>query len=323
MIGKGGGSRTWRLCAITLPGQRLARPWKAPNVWSHLGLFNPLYHFNTLLTMTFLPNRVVGISEDIGRLYGRWLGSIDERLDAPDCDRYELCRTVLTEVHFPHLSGVDPATLPLPTQVLLAQMDARNVTLEPEYYAEIDLERYERVKPLIWLWEMFDRSALAENVHLGVKFRRLLAKRIFRKCGHSFKAFHHVKMSFGYNLEVGDNVVVHRHVLLDDRGGIRLGDGVSVSDFANVNSHSHGVVEGRDITTPVTVIDAGVRVTYHATVMSGVHLAEGSMLGAFGVATKDTEPHAIYAGIPAKKIKDKPDESRRPPTPDPLADPEG
>ena len=270
--------------------------------------------------MTFLPNRVVGISEDAERLYGHWLGSIDERLDAPDCDRYEFCRAVLTEIHFPDLSGVDPATLPVPTQVLLAQMDARNVTLEPEYYAEIDLERYERVKPLIWLWEMFDRSALAENVHLGIKFRRLLAKRIFQKCGRNFKAFHHVKISFGYNLEVGDNVVVHRHVLLDDRGGIRLGDGVSVSDFANVYSHSHGVVEGRDITTPVTVIDAGVRVTYHATVMSGVHLAEGTMLGAFGVATKDTEPHAIYAGIPAKKIKDKPDVSRRPPTPDPLAD---
>jgi len=273
--------------------------------------------------MPFLPNRVVEISEDAGRLYGLWLGSIDERLDAPDCDRYELCRTVLTEIHFPHLSDVDPATLPVPTQVLLAQMDARNVTLEPEYYAEIDLELYERVKPLIWLWEMFDRSVLAENIHLGIKFRRLLAKRIFRKCGRNFKAFHHVKISFGYNLEVGDNVVVHRHVLLDDRGGISLGDGVSVSDFANVYSHSHGVVEGRDITTPVTIIDAGVRVTYHATVMSGVHLAEGTMLGAFGVATKDTEPNAIYAGIPAKKIKDKPEVSRRPPTLDPLADPEG
>ena len=270
--------------------------------------------------MTFLPNRVVEISEDADQLYGRWLRSIDERLDDPDCDRYELCRSVLTEIHFPHLSAVDAATLPVATQVALAQMDARNVTLEPEYYAEIDLERYEGVKPLIWLWEMFDRSAMAENIHLGVKLRRLLAHRIFGKCGCNFKAFHHVKISFGYNLEVGDNVVVHRHVLLDDRGGIRLGDGVSVSDFANVYSHSHGVVEGRDITTPVTVIDAGVRVTYHATVMSGVHLAEGTMLGAFGVATKDTEPHAVYAGIPARKIKEKPDESRRPPTPDPLAD---
>jgi galactoside O-acetyltransferase len=270
--------------------------------------------------MPFLPNRVVSISEDAAGLYDRWLGSMEERLDAPDCDRYELCRTVLTEIHFPHLSGVDPKTLPVATQVALAQMDARNVTLEPEYYAEIDLEQYEPIKPLIWLWEMFDRSALAENVHLGVKFRRILARRIFRKCGHNFKAFHHVKLSFGYNLEVGDNVVVHRYVLLDDRGGISLGDGASVSDFANVYSHSHDLVEGRHITTPVTIIEAGVRVTYHATVMSGVRLAEGTMLGAFGVATKDTEPHAIYAGIPAKKIKDKPDPSRRPPTPDPLAD---
>ncbi len=278
------------------------------------------FHCTASTPMTFLPNRVVAISEDAERLYDRWLGAIDERLDEPDCDRYELCRTVLTEVYFPQLDGVDPETLPVSTQVVLAQMDARNVTLEPEYYAEIDLERYERVKPLIWLWEMFDRSLLAENVHLGVKFRRLLAKRIFGQCGRNFKAFHHVKISFGYNLEVGDNVVVHRHVLLDDRGGIRLGDGVSVSDFANVYSHSHGVVEGRDIATPVTAIGACVRVTYHATVMSGVHLAEGTMLGAFGVATKDTEPHAVYAGIPAKKIKDKPDESRRPPTPDPLAD---
>ena len=309
---------------LTQPGVGrgpLAHLSKAPIVCCHLGLSTPLLCSNNLLTMPFLPNRVVGISENAERLYGHWLGSIEERLHAPDCDRYELCRTVLTEIHFPHLIGSDPATLPVATQVALAQMDARNVTVEPEYYAEIDLERYERVKPLIWLWEMFDRSSLAENVYLGVKFRRILARRIFRKCGRNFKAFHHVKLSFGYNLEVGDNVVVHRHVLLDDRGGIRLGDGVSVSDFANVYSHSHGVVEGRDITTPVTVIDAGVRITYHATVMSGVHLAEGSMLGAFGVATKDTQPNGVYAGIPARKIKDKPAGSRQPPTLDPLADP--
>ena len=145
-------------------------------------------------------------------------------------------------------------------------------------------------------------------------------REFFRSAVTISRRSNHVKLSFGYNLKVGDNVVVHRHVLLDDRGGISLGDGVSVSDFASVYSHSHDVVEGREITTPVTRIDAGVRVTYHATVMSGVHLAEGSMLGSFAVATKDTEPHAIYAGIPANKIKDKPVASRKPPTLDPLAD---
>ena len=76
-------------------------------------------------------------------------------------------------------------------------------TLEPEYYHETDLERYYRVKPLIWLWEMFDKSLLGENVHLGVKFRRILARRIFARCGRNFKAFHFVKLSFGYGLEGG------------------------------------------------------------------------------------------------------------------------
>ena len=262
--------------------------------------------------MVFLPNRKVDIDAHASRLYDAWLGSIEERLGDPSCDRYELCRTVLTEIHYPDLAGVDPETLPPSTRVVLAQMDARSVTLEPEYYAETDLERYDRVKPLIWLWEGFDRSALGENVYLGVKFRRVLAKRIFRSCGRNFKAFHHVKLSFGYNLEVGDDVVVHR-----------LGNGASVSDFANIYSHSHDVVEGRDITTPVTVIGDGVRITYHATVMSGVHLADGTMLGSFGMATRDTDPHSIYAGIPAKKIKDKPVRERPPPTLDPLADDAG
>ncbi|RMF01966.1 MAG: acyltransferase [Alphaproteobacteria bacterium] len=270
--------------------------------------------------MAFLPNRRVPIAAGADALYDAWLADIDRALDDPKTDRWELCRRVLTEIYYPELAGVDPDTLPLGTRVALAQMDARNVTREPEYYAETDDERYARVKPLLWMWEMFDASPLGENVHLGVKFRRILARRIFRRCGRNFKAFHQVKFSFGYNMEVGDNVVVHREVLLDDRGGIRLGNGVSISDFANVYSHSHDIVEGREIETPVTVIGDGVRVTYHATVMSGVTLAEGTMLGSFAVATRDTEPHSIYVGIPARKVRDKPLRERPPATPDPLAD---
>lgn len=270
--------------------------------------------------MAFLPNRVVPVSPDAEALYSEWLSEIEHRLDDPECDRYALCQNVLTGIYHPHLIGVDLSTLPQTTRIALLQMDARSVTREPEYYADTDLEKYDRVKPLLWMWEMFDNSPLGENVHLGVKFRRLLAKRIFRKCGKNFKAFHHVKLSFGYNMEVGDGVVVHRHVLLDDRGGIQLGDGASVSDFANIYSHSHDIVEGRDVETPVTVIGAGARITYHATVMSGVHIAENTMIGSFGVATRDTEPNAVYVGIPAKKVRDKPTREPRENTRDPIAD---
>ncbi|MBW3534434.1 MAG: acyltransferase [Gemmatimonadetes bacterium] len=274
--------------------------------------------------MAFLPLRPVPLEASTQALYDEWLDSLEASLAQPDCNRYALCRRVLGDIYYPHLADVDPRRLPLGARVALSQIDAANVTLEPEYYGEIDLERYDRVKPLIWLWEMFDRSPLGENVHLGVRLRRILAKRIFRSCGRNFKAFHHVKLSFGYNLEVGDNVVVHRHVLLDDRGGIRIGNGVSISDFANVYSHSHDIVDGRNVNTPRTVIEDGVRLTYHATVLAGTRVAEDSMVGAMAMATKDTVPHTVHVGIPARPVKEKSAGERakkRPPTPDPLGDP--
>ena len=264
----------------------------------------------------FLPLRRVPVRHDAGRRQDRWLARLDEELSDPGTDRNAFCRRVLEEIYFP--DGLRAQSLA--TRVLRDQLDPRNVTLEPEYYRDIDPQRYYRVKPLIWLWEMFDKSLLGENVQLGIRFRRMLAKRIFARCGRNFKAFHFVKLSFGYGLEVGDDVVVHRHVLLDDRGGIRIGDRASISDFANVYSHSHHIGDGRDVRTPQTVIGDGVRIAYHATVLAGVTLAPDSMVGAGAVVTRDTEPSTVNAGIPAKPVRRKPGGERRAPTRDPLAD---
>jgi acetyltransferase-like isoleucine patch superfamily enzyme len=191
------------------------------------------------------------------------------------------------------------------------------VTLEPEYYGECDDRRYAAVKPLLWLWYSFDRTSLGgQNVELGVALRRLLARRIFRRCGENFKAFQHVEFSFGYNMEVGDDVVIHRHVLLDDRGGIRLGNRVSISDYANIYSHTHSIVEQKDVTNALTVLEDGVRVTYHATILAGVHVGTQAMVGAMAVATKDVRPYNVNVGIPAKSVRVKPN---APPQSDCLA----
>ncbi len=275
--------------------------------------------------MSFLPLRPVPVADRASALYEEWLSWLGEELERPDCDRNELVRTVLTDIYYPELVGRDASTLSHATQVALAQMDPRNVTLEPEYYQEIDLQKYASRKPLLWLWEMFDRSALGENVELGIHFRRMLARHVFASCGKNLKVFTHVRVSFGYNLNVGDNVVIHRHVLLDDRGGIDIGNGSSVSDFANVYSHSHDIVDGRIVYSPKTVIGDGVRITYHATILAGTHVADDSMVGAGSMLTRSTEPHWVYVGVPAHKVKEKPAEERAqkaPPTPDPMADAE-
>jgi acetyltransferase-like isoleucine patch superfamily enzyme len=241
-----------------------------------------------------------------------WLDEIDHTLARPGADRALLCRRLLTDLTFPEYAqhwetAVEDRTLPHATRLALASTDPRNITLEPEYYADCNDEKFQAVKPLLWLWYSFDRSAAGgQNVWLGIELRRILAKYIFKRVGENFKCFHNVEFSFGYNMEVGDNVVVHRHVLLDDRGGIRLGNNVSISDYANIYSHTHSIVEQKDVTNACTRLDDGVRITYHATVLAGVHVKEQGMVGAMAVATKDVRPYHVYVGIPAKSVRVKP-----------------
>ncbi len=244
-----------------------------------------------------------------------WLERIDDRLNRVGADaagRALLCRDTLLELAYPEYAAnyetaLADASVPLGTRLALSALDPRNVTLESEFYGECDDARFQPVKPLLWLWYSFDRTALGgQNVELGVRFRRILAKRIFRTCGENFKAFQHVEFSFGCNMEVGDDVVIHRHVLLDDRGGIRMGNNVSVSDYANIYSHTHSIVDQKDVTNALTILEDGVRVTYHATVLAGVHVGEQGMVGANAVATKDVRPYHVYVGIPAKSVRVKP-----------------
>jgi acetyltransferase-like isoleucine patch superfamily enzyme len=261
--------------------------------------------------MAFLPLRTIAEPQVTG-IARDWIEQLTSQLADGSCDRPLLCRRVLTELSFPQYaadweSAVNDEGLPFATRLALSATDPRNVTLEPEYYSECDDARFQRVKPLLWLWYSFDRTVPgAQNVWLGVLLRRLLAQHIFKKCGENFKCFQHTEFSFGYNMEVGDNVVVHRHVLLDDRGGISLGNKVSISDFANIYSHTHSIVEQRDVTNARTVIDDNVRITYHATVLAGVHVGENGMVGAMALATKDVRPYHVYVGIPAKSVRVKP-----------------
>ena len=99
-------------------------------------------------------------------------------------------------------------------------------------------------------------------------------------------------------------------------GGI---DTLTMEDFTNIGSGSRIVCASDDFTqgliSPVvpieyrTVINKPVvfkkfaTLGVNCTVLPGVTLAEGTIVGANSVVTRDTEPWMIYAGSPAKPIK--------------------
>ena len=261
--------------------------------------------------MPQMPLKKVAAPDSFRKLGDAWLADLDAALAAPDADWNRVTRETLHQLAFPGAGSweerVSDQSLPLPSRLAIEALDPSNVTLEPEYYADVDPARFARVKPLLWLWYSFDRLPIGgQHVALGVEFRRMLAPRIFARVGERFKCFQHVEFSFGYNLEVGDDVVVHRHVLLDDRGGITLGNRVSISDYANIYSHTHSIVDQRDVTNLRTVLEDDVRITYHATVLAGVTVGYNGMVGAAALATRNVRPYNVNVGIPARSVRVKP-----------------
>jgi acetyltransferase-like isoleucine patch superfamily enzyme len=242
-------------------------------------------------------------------LFPRFIGRLAEKLDDAALDRNVTVREALGQLYLgraiDHDAALADPDMPLATRTLIASFDPRNATLEAEYYREIDLAKWVPVKPLLWFWQMFDHSPVGRNVRLGTQMRYMLAQRVFRKCGQKVRIFHEVEFSFGYNLSVGDGVTIHRNVLIDDRGEVVIGNDASISDYANIYSHSHAVEDIQDVTLARTEIGERARVTYHSVILSGVQVGKDAIVGSMGVASKPVGPGAIVGGIPAKPIAQK------------------
>lgn len=101
---------------------------------------------------------------------------------------------------------------------------------------------------------------------------------------------------------IGDNVIWANRVALVGRYDHHYQQiGVPVRLASQIRDHDynwHGLNE-------ITVIEDDVWVGYGTTIMSGVKIHRGSIIAAGSVVTKDVEPYSIYAGVPAKKIKDR------------------
>ncbi len=236
-----------------------------------------------------------------------FITEVDERLSSDEntCDVVE---DVLVDLHgdreayerWQDGGDVSPAE-----RVRLQGYDPCNATLESEYYAEIEAQEeaeFKQSKYLQWLWRQFDATPMADNIAFALRFRQMLADHLFAEAGDDLRLFKGITFTYGHNIELGDNVVVHDDVHLDDRGKLTIGDRVSISDNAHVYSHDHDTVDQTHIDNYHTIIEDDVRVTYDSMVRAGVKLGENSILAAKSIAGSDVPAHHIAAGQPAKSV---------------------
>lgn len=110
----------------------------------------------------------------------------------------------------------------------------------------------------------------------------------------------------GRRLSIGDDCVIGRFVLLDARGGIRLGTSVNVSSYTRMMSAKHEV-DDPDFAASFDEIVIGDRVWIGigATILGGVTIGEGAVVAANATVTRDVAPYTVVAGTPARKVRDR------------------
>lgn len=229
-------------------------------------------------------------SPEAEELYRRWIQFLDEeftRHKSPE-RRAEVVRDQLYQLYLgrPH-GGKLNLTLSseLPGNVMSLSLDPENITLEAQHFSDADCDALDERKPLLWFWQMFDRSPVGLNHWLGIRFRCMLGRHLFAHVGKGVRIFHGVDLTYGYKLWIGDNVTIRQRALLNDRGGIRLGDNTVIGSFARVYSHSHNdPAKFDEVTLQPTEIGAGARIASHAIVLGGSHIQPGAVVGSFPVA---------------------------------------
>ena len=116
-------------------------------------------------------------------------------------------------------------------------------------------------------------------------------------------------------IEIGNNVQINDNVHIGAVESITIGDNVLIASKVFITDHNHGDYSGDKQDSPETIphdrpiyskpvkIKKNVWLGEFVSVLSGVTIGEGSIIGAMSVVNKDIPPFTIAVGSPAKVIK--------------------
>ena len=111
-------------------------------------------------------------------------------------------------------------------------------------------------------------------------------------------------------IEIGDNTTIgFAQISTHEEGDITLGKDCMLSgDITMDVSDMHSILDLKTQASinPPASIDIGdhVWIAHGAAIAKGVTIGSGSVIGAKSFVNKDVEKNSIYAGVPAKKIKE-------------------
>ncbi len=109
-------------------------------------------------------------------------------------------------------------------------------------------------------------------------------------------------------LSIGDGTYINADARIDTAAAVTIGARVSLGPGVRIVTTTHALGTshqraGELACQPVSIGD-GSWLGAGVMVLPGVTIAPGCVIAAGAVVTKDTNPHGLYAGVPARRIRD-------------------
>lgn len=143
---------------------------------------------------------------------------------------------------------------------------------------------------------------------ISKRLRYLLVKRIFKQCGKNVNVEKGAYFQNGFNVEIGDNSGIGVNANIPNN--LIIGKNVLMGPDVMVFPSSHRferkdqlILEQGYEEPKQVVIEDDVWIGARVIIVGGIRIKQGAVIGAGSVVTKDVEPFAIVAGVPAKVIK--------------------
>ena len=157
---------------------------------------------------------------------------------------------------------------------------------------------------------IFDTMKLAYELNTGYhsseEVRDYLSQIIGRKIDESVTLLPPFYVDFGKNIRIGKRCWIQQGCTFFDRGGITIGNDVFIAPKVNLITINHDSdPENRSATygRPI-VIEDKVWIGINSTILPGVTVGYGSIVGANSVVTHNVSPYTVVGGNPAKFIKE-------------------
>lgn len=158
-----------------------------------------------------------------------------------------------------------------------------------------------------YLWRIFNAVQMSSPV--PARLRTALLRAVGCDLHPSARLAEKVYLGSA-SVSLADGVFLNIYCFLDGSAPIVIGEGVQFGPYVKILTGTHVYANSvlrrgplsKDIAQAVR-IERGCWVGMNSTIMPGVTVAEGCVIGAGSLVTRSTEPNGLYLGNPARRVK--------------------